>query len=804
MGEAFITRRGGSQIIQGLIDEYLIAAGENITAGDFVSFINGKSKYIADFQPIAASNYSGSVLGCAKFNENKLAIFYRITGSTDLFVILVDVYGSVIRYVKTFTFSNVPSSGTFNVINLSNNIILISYYPQTGLSIVARKVYLDENDNVTMQPPSNVATLANNNGGSIVLVKKISENKVLVIHNRDINALKAYVVDVSVFPYVTSSALTLATTASYFDICVLSQTRAVAANLEGTAGKLYLLDVSGSSISSINTLTAGSQPNYIRLCTLDTNKCAYVFKDTLNNKEALRIITVSSDVLSSGTELNFSSDTINNSYEREVIKATNDSFIIIYKHTSFFNRIRKFNVSGTNITLDAQRVIPFSSSLNYEIFDDKLFVMVAEGNYPKGAFINYTNLDYFKGNTFVTKSKNLSSLSFTSENTITTNLAFKACVLTDKTIFVLYRDSSNNNYLTSAILQISNNTIFVSAVVLVGGGYDYVYFDLDKIDENTVLIVHANANSYGYARVARINNGSISIQNAVTFITTFKADNLKICNLSQTRAIIAYCTNDFFHLRLTLLGVSGDTVSVLNNLDTNKEVAAGNAYDLKSLKNNKAILCFSERSTGNILSCFISLSSDVLSLSSFTTILTNEITPNSLELITLSQSRAFVSIQFTASNKNRYFYLLDDISNVVVITDMLSFPGAVSIFESTAANNFRNQNMVKIDENTVICVYSKFTNTANERGFLFTLFRVYNNKLKLQDYSTITMDSLTYPSTDIIIKNYNDNIYLFHRYPGSPSNWRFRAGTLLYGETGIAKQSGTEKQKIKVITMREV
>ena len=59
MGEALLIRKGGGGLeINGLVEEYKVLAGENISAGDFVEFI---TDYTSGRQTLTSSAYNNRV-----------------------------------------------------------------------------------------------------------------------------------------------------------------------------------------------------------------------------------------------------------------------------------------------------------------------------------------------------------------------------------------------------------------------------------------------------------------------------------------------------------------------------------------------------------------------------------------------------------------------------------------------------------------------------------------------------------------------------------------------------------------------
>lgn len=89
MGEAILARRGGGAKINGIIEQYRIAAKENISAGDFVQFIN-EVKFAAEKQ-LSSTSYTGSSTSAVLLSNGRVFIAYSYGSSPYLYCIIVSI-----------------------------------------------------------------------------------------------------------------------------------------------------------------------------------------------------------------------------------------------------------------------------------------------------------------------------------------------------------------------------------------------------------------------------------------------------------------------------------------------------------------------------------------------------------------------------------------------------------------------------------------------------------------------------------------------------------------------------------------
>ncbi len=82
------------EFIQGITEEYKVASGGNVNAGDFVRFLTeSKSGYTKNTQ-LYSGNYGSSVISAVTLSETKVFIAFNKTSAHGLFVALCTINGA--------------------------------------------------------------------------------------------------------------------------------------------------------------------------------------------------------------------------------------------------------------------------------------------------------------------------------------------------------------------------------------------------------------------------------------------------------------------------------------------------------------------------------------------------------------------------------------------------------------------------------------------------------------------------------------------------------------------------------------
>jgi hypothetical protein len=110
-------------ILNGIIKQYKVNAGENVNAGDFVEFVNkwGSGEF---------STASSHITAC-KLDENKVLVAYRDVGSKQGTAVVLTISGTSVT-VGTPTVIHSKSTEYIRLATLSNNKVFCAYYAYTN------------------------------------------------------------------------------------------------------------------------------------------------------------------------------------------------------------------------------------------------------------------------------------------------------------------------------------------------------------------------------------------------------------------------------------------------------------------------------------------------------------------------------------------------------------------------------------------------------------------------------------------------------------------------------------------------
>ena len=126
-------KKGGSGLdINGLIEDYYVYAGEKVSAGDFVEFINGvasESIETSTLTSIVSSANVGQRISACKLSEDKIFIAHNSgTGNNSLHGIVCTINNSIIiRGADTTILSGNYTGNCMSVVALSETSVFISY-----------------------------------------------------------------------------------------------------------------------------------------------------------------------------------------------------------------------------------------------------------------------------------------------------------------------------------------------------------------------------------------------------------------------------------------------------------------------------------------------------------------------------------------------------------------------------------------------------------------------------------------------------------------------------------------------------
>ena len=182
----------GGMSINGIIQDYYVYAGENISAGDFVEFINGVASRTTETSVdtvISSKQYAGWDIKSCKLTDNKVFIVFSDggDGSSDsyMFGIVCTIEGgTIICGAETQLSTNSASGGNFAVEALSENKVFIVYrYDMTNRYLYGMVCTIS---GTTITAGADISIVSTSYAGQYELtLTLVEQNKVLVTHGYD-------------------------------------------------------------------------------------------------------------------------------------------------------------------------------------------------------------------------------------------------------------------------------------------------------------------------------------------------------------------------------------------------------------------------------------------------------------------------------------------------------------------------------------------------------------------------------------------------------------------------------------------
>lgn len=174
---------GGSLKINGIIEEYKVAAGENVNAGDFVKYVNEIETGVdTEVNAISSNSYE---ISAVKLRENKVFIVYSDSGKHVCGVIL-EIKGNEIEKGRdTLISSTTATSRALSITLVSENKVFAAY---SGTNVNVNKqlfgmiITINENE-ITVGTETQLSST--DYLGNIITTNLIKENKVIIGHGNN-------------------------------------------------------------------------------------------------------------------------------------------------------------------------------------------------------------------------------------------------------------------------------------------------------------------------------------------------------------------------------------------------------------------------------------------------------------------------------------------------------------------------------------------------------------------------------------------------------------------------------------------
>lgn len=394
MGEAFLDKNGaGGFKIKGIIEDYYVYAGENISAGSFVEFVNGVAGQTTGTKTvtedsvdtsIVATDWAGRNVSAVALSDNRVFIAHNNNGTSYyLNAVVCTISGSKIT-VGTDTQLSTTTNTSYSLATLllpNGNVFIAHRGDKTNYYL---KAMICSVSGTTITKGSDYTVVGSKYHGymqpSLAL---LPDGNVFITHGSDNEIPSTYGIVCTVSGRTMSMGTnTLLTDSNYSGrsnstICLNDGSVFIAYRRSGD----YMLSamvctVSGTTITvAIDKLLSTGSNSGVKLSTtlLPDGKVFLVHgKGYLD----ARVITASASSISSGTKLDLTSNNTEE-YNVDTICISSNKVLVVYN-------ISKVNalvctISGTTITAGTDTEIISKETSGYSAMGD-IAVKLTNGN----------------------------------------------------------------------------------------------------------------------------------------------------------------------------------------------------------------------------------------------------------------------------------------------------------------------------------------------------------------------------------------------------------------------------------------
>jgi hypothetical protein len=612
MAESYITRKGGGgAAVNGIIESYQVKAGETITAGDFVDYVQNQIPRINGFDDKLLTRVNSLLL-----STNKVLMVYADGGDGDKGKAVILTFGeNNITITKTtpFTF-NTQSTGDIVPLLIDTNKILLLYSDYGNAYYGTARVLTISNDTLTAHTPLVYSSETSFYIGGVLL----GTNKVLATFQGS-NMPKAGVLNISGTTISAGVMYTVNTTYNNYAFisAALVDTDKVVYGYRGPdTSFVQILTISGNVVGNLAASPLQFNSGVIfslQTHKIDTNKALLVYYDLNSSSNGFaRVVTVSGTSMSLGSVFNFASSAI--SLPKSSIMA-NNKVAVFYKDTSDGNKgkFRILNISGTEITGETTYTVVQNNIQNHNSF------MYAPSPTDK-FFITFTN-------TSDTKTKMLIFNDPLNTSDLNEELVFpavdqifgvaKTAGTGGQTIDVYVDETARPVQSVESFIQEAFQTYTVASgeTITAGTFVDYIQnltvggaasvratsaiYNLisASVSDNKVLIVYQDNgnNSYPTAVVLTISGTSFTLGTPFVIQAT-ALGNYGLIELEPNKFLFTNNNNVGLTGTARILLVSATTVSAPGSAFTYNSVNTGNTFLLK-LSPTKVFITYYNNST---------------------------------------------------------------------------------------------------------------------------------------------------------------------------------------------------------------
>ena len=283
--------------INGVVEQYKVEAGEDISAGDFVEFINTIGT-MRPSSPTVFESAGTTYISAVALNENKVVVNYRDTGNSHYgTAIVLSINDTSIIKGEPIVFESAKTDH-ISAVKLNENKILVSYRDVANNNC-STAIILSINDmDITTGNP----LVFNNSNGTEISAVKLNENRVVVSYRDNGNNTYGEAIVLAINDMVITKGSPIVFNnagSSYMSNVALNENIVLVCyndNGNGYYGTAVVLTIDDMSITKGSPIVFESaRIDYISAVKLNENKVLVSYSNTGNNSFGTAIVLTIDD-----------------------------------------------------------------------------------------------------------------------------------------------------------------------------------------------------------------------------------------------------------------------------------------------------------------------------------------------------------------------------------------------------------------------------------------------------------------------------------------------------------------------------
>lgn len=371
--------------INGIIESYKVAAGENISAGDFVSWLTGDVDYGTDTKLSSTAQMATYEMSAVALSDDKVFIAHAegSSGYCYLYGTLCTVSGTTITINVSKQLSSTRETGNdVSAVALSENKVFISHRYSTSQHAYGIVCTIS---GTAITAGTDTALSATSQAGQATCAVALSENKVFVAHAYDSSNRYLYGVVCTIDGTTITKGTDTKLSSLYYsagneiEIVRLNNNKVLIFHSAENSSLLYgiVCTINGTTITAgtDTRLSIGSQSgNAIGAVVLSENKVFIAHSNYESDVGLLclygMVCTISGTTITAGTDTKLSnySNTGTKQESLSVIALSKDRVFIVYNMNGdyyFYSMI--CTISGTFITVEIETALSTTAKTAYNL-----------------------------------------------------------------------------------------------------------------------------------------------------------------------------------------------------------------------------------------------------------------------------------------------------------------------------------------------------------------------------------------------------------------------------------------------------